>query len=96
MNAILPSRGQSIRVGIHDMEKETFAFNHAESDPQHHDIRTEGLSNDERQWLNDIDQKEANRIYHKVDKRLVPMLALLYLISNLDRVSSLRLLRHIG
>ncbi|KXT09413.1 hypothetical protein AC579_8437 [Pseudocercospora musae] len=46
-----------------------------------------GLTEDERNWLNNIDLKEASRIYHKVDLRLVPMLALLYLIAHLDRAN---------
>jgi hypothetical protein len=48
--------------------------------------RVKGLSEDDRQWLSSIDAKEGDRIYHKVDRRLVPMLALLYLIAHLDRV----------
>ena len=51
-----------------------------------------GLTEDERNWLNNIDPKEASRIYHKVDLRLVPMLALLYLIAHLDRVCNHRML----
>lgn len=35
-----------------------------------------GLSEDDREWLAHIDAKEQDRIYHKVDRRLVPMLAL--------------------
>lgn len=35
-----------------------------------------GLSEQDRQWLDSMDTKEQNRIYHKVDRRLVPMLAL--------------------
>ena len=46
-----------------------------------------GLSADDRVWLANIEPKEQNRIYHKVDKRVVPMLALLYLIAHLDRAN---------
>lgn len=35
-----------------------------------------GLSEDDREWLAQIDAREQNRIYHKVDRRLAPMLAL--------------------
>lgn len=46
-----------------------------------------GITDEERQWLSNIDTKEQDRIYHKVDRRLVPMLALLYLIAHLDRAN---------
>lgn len=46
-----------------------------------------GITEEERQWLANIDTKEQDRIYHKVDRRLVPMLALLYLIAHLDRAN---------
>lgn len=49
-----------------------------------------GLSDGQVRWLSEVSPKEADRIYHKVDKRLVPMLALLYLIAHLDRVSNER------
>jgi hypothetical protein len=45
------------------------------------------VTDEERAWLANIDPKEQNRIYHKVDRRLVPMLALLYLIAHLDRAN---------
>lgn len=48
---------------------------------------TKGITDEERQWLANIDTKEQDRIYHKVDRRLVPMLALLYLIAHLDRAN---------
>ncbi|USW55778.1 Putative major facilitator superfamily, MFS transporter superfamily [Septoria linicola] len=65
-------------------EKEIGYVDHLEKGPQ---IKTKGLTDEERQWLSNIDPKEANRIYHKVDRRLVPMLALLYLIAHLDRAN---------
>lgn len=46
-----------------------------------------GLSAEDSEWLASIPLKEQNRIFRKVDKRLVPMLALLYLISHLDRAN---------
>lgn len=45
------------------------------------------VTDEERAWLASIDTKEQDRIYHKVDRRLVPMLALLYLIAHLDRAN---------
>lgn len=46
-----------------------------------------GLSHDDSEWLRHLPEKEKRGIFHKVDKRLVPMLALLYLIAHLDRAS---------
>ena len=45
------------------------------------------LSEDDRAWLDSVDAKVQRRIYNKVDVRLVPMLALLYLIAHLDRAN---------
>ncbi|KAK3616692.1 hypothetical protein LTR56_025795 [Elasticomyces elasticus] len=46
-----------------------------------------GLSADDAEWLDSIPLQEQRRIFHKVDRRLVPMLALLYLIAHLDRAN---------
>lgn len=46
-----------------------------------------GLSEEDADWLADVSPEEQRRIFHKVDIRLVPMLALLYLIAHLDRAS---------
>lgn len=46
-----------------------------------------GLSSDEADFLLSLSEKEKSQIYHKVDRRLVPMLALLYLIAHLDRAN---------
>lgn len=35
-----------------------------------------GMTAEDAAWLDSIPQKEQDRIYHKVDVRLVPMLAL--------------------
>lgn len=79
------------------MEKEDIsAIDYKESSSPHptetQDLPTpraiKGLSDGQVRWLSEVSPKEADRIYHKVDKRLVPMLALLYLIAHLDRVSS--------
>ena len=39
-----------------------------------------GLTAEDVDFLNNMPAREQARIYHKVDRRLVPMLALLYLI----------------
>lgn len=44
-----------------------------------------GLTLDDAEFLYSIDKAEQKKIYHKVDWRLCPMLAVLYLISHLDR-----------
>ncbi|GAB7364040.1 hypothetical protein MBLNU230_g4597t1 [Neophaeotheca triangularis] len=46
-----------------------------------------GLSVEDAEFLHSIDGKAADRIFKKVDVRLVPMLALLYLISHIDRAN---------
>lgn len=46
-----------------------------------------GLTEEDAQFLHDMPLKEQSRIYHKVDIRLVPMLALLYLVAHLDRAN---------
>ena len=44
-----------------------------------------GLSQEDAEFLYAIDKTEQNKIFRKVDWRLCPMLAVLYLISHLDR-----------
>lgn len=39
-----------------------------------------GMTAEDVEFLNNMPAREQARIYHKVDRRLVPMLALLYLI----------------
>lgn len=46
-----------------------------------------GLTAEEADFLLSLSEKEKSQIYRKVDYRLVPMLALLYLISHLDRAN---------
>ena len=46
-----------------------------------------GMSEEDASWLAELPVGEQRRIFHKVDVRLVPMLALLYLIAHLDRAS---------
>ena len=49
-----------------------------------------GLTQDDAEFLYswDSDPKRQAKVFHKVDWRLCPMLALLYLISHLDRYGS--------
>ncbi|KAM0455038.1 hypothetical protein ACHAPV_007925 [Trichoderma viride] len=46
-----------------------------------------GLSEDDAAFYNSITQDQRKRIIRKVDLRLVPMLAILYLVSQLDRAN---------
>jgi hypothetical protein len=46
-----------------------------------------GLTSDEADFLLNLSEKEKSQIYRKVDYRVVPMLALLYLVSHLDRAN---------
>jgi hypothetical protein len=43
-----------------------------------------GMTAEDVEWLNSIPPREQARIYHKIDRRLVPMLALLYLIGKYE------------
>lgn len=54
--------------------------------PDHlHAYLRSGLSIEDAQFLHDMPKEEEDKIFHKVDWRLCPMLAVLYLISHLDR-----------
>ena len=44
-----------------------------------------GLSQDDIVFMESIPKKEQDRIFRKVDWRLVPLLSILYLLSHLDR-----------
>lgn len=46
-----------------------------------------GLSPDDARFLADFTPAQERRVFRKVDFRVVPMLALLYLISHLDRAN---------
>jgi hypothetical protein len=56
-----------------------------------HTALRSGLSVEDAEWLTEVSPQEQRKIYHKVDRRLVPMLALLYLIAHLDRASKFNL-----
>lgn len=56
--------------------------------PEHlHEAMKAGLSREDAEFLHSIDKAEQKKIFHKVDWRLCPMLAVLYLISHLDRAN---------
>ena len=86
-HAQYPTEGDS-SSSLHD-EKRADAVEYAEKavhDPN--SSKASGpLSDDDRAWLANVDIKTQSKIYHKVDVRLVPMLAILYLIAHLDRAS---------
>jgi hypothetical protein len=44
-----------------------------------------GLSEEDAEFMHNIPAAQQDKIFHKVDWRLCPMLAVLYLISHLDR-----------
>ncbi|KAM5350738.1 hypothetical protein ACJ41O_007243 [Fusarium nematophilum] len=50
-------------------------------------IRVLGLSTEDAEFYNNTTAEQRKRIIRKVDVRLVPMLAVLYLISHLDRAN---------
>ena len=54
-------------------------------------IRVLGLSDDDAEFYNSVTEEKRKQITHKVDIRLLPMLAILYLISHLDRKSFVEL-----
>lgn len=53
-----------------------------------HSYLRAGLSHEDAQFMHDIPKSEQDKIFHKVDWRLCPMLAVLYLISHLDRYAT--------
>ncbi|KAJ5022092.1 major facilitator superfamily domain-containing protein [Bipolaris maydis] len=56
--------------------------------PDHlHQAMRAGLSQEDAEFLYSVDKAEQKKIFHKVDWRLCPMLAVLYLISHLDRAN---------
>jgi hypothetical protein len=70
---------------IEDRDRESVASLDKEKEAQAtlHQIKP-GMTAEDVEWLNSITPREQARIYHKVDRRLVPMLALLYLIGELE------------
>lgn len=66
-----------------DAGPEKFAWASAPTHLQ--DAMKAGLTQDDAEFLYSIDKTEQKKIFNKVDWRLCPMLAVLYLISHLDR-----------
>jgi hypothetical protein len=59
---------------------------HWAASPYHlQDFMKAGLNQEDAEYLYSIDKAEQDKIFHKVDWRLCPILAVLYLISHLDR-----------
>ena len=50
-------------------------------------FRVLGLTDDDAAFYNNFSQERRKRVMRKVDMRLVPMLAVLYLVSHLDRAN---------
>ncbi len=50
-------------------------------------FRVLGLTDEDAEFYNGFSQERRKRILRKVDRRLVPMLAILYLVSHLDRAN---------
>lgn len=63
---------------IEDKDRDSVSLD-KEAQATLHQIKP-GMTAEDVEWLNSITPRERARIYHKVDRRLVPMLALLYLI----------------
>lgn len=68
---------------------ETISLEKQNSEPVKRTALRSGLSSEDAEWLADVSPEQQKKIYRKVDYRLVPMLALLYLIAHLDRASEL-------
>lgn len=69
---------------IEDKDRDSVSLE-KEAQTRIHQVKP-GLTAEDVEWLNSIPEREQARIYHKVDRRLVPMLALLYLIGKLEGV----------
>ncbi|KAJ8110811.1 hypothetical protein OPT61_g6440 [Boeremia exigua] len=73
-------------------EVETIEMNEKAPRVEHDDIEQSlraGISYDDAVYLHDFSQntKEHNKVFRKIDWRLMPMLMALYLIANLDRAN---------
>jgi len=67
-------------------ERHSVVYDEKVPTPDHlHVFMKAGLSPEDAQFMHDISPSEQDKIFHKVDWRLCPMLAILYLISHLDR-----------
>lgn len=55
---------------------------------------TSGLSQDDAEFVRDYQKADHDKVFRKVDWRLMPMLMSLYLIANIDRSVSIFLSLH--
>jgi len=70
---------------VEDVDRDSVSID-KEAQTTSHQIKP-GMTAEDAEWLASVPPQEQARIYHKVDRRLVPMLALLYLIAHLDRAN---------
>lgn len=67
-------------------ERHSVVYEEKLSAPEHlYTLLKAGLNQEDAQFMHDMPKSEQDKIFHKVDWRLCPMLAVLYLISHLDR-----------
>lgn len=67
-------------------ERHSVVYEEKVSTPEYlHRYMKAGLSEEDAEFMHNIPAGEQDKIFHKVDWRLCPMLAVLYLISHLDR-----------
>jgi hypothetical protein len=67
-------------------DRKSVVYDEKVSPPEHlHTLMRAGLSEEDAQFMHETSREEQDKIFHKVDWRLCPMLAILYLISHLDR-----------
>ena len=91
---------QSMQAGHHDdadkdvndlvMKEAKVDYKHIEdgaASNKYDEALQAGLSPDDARFLADFTPPQERRVFRKVDLRVVPMLALLYLISHLDRAN---------
>ncbi|KAJ5398544.1 hypothetical protein N7465_009033 [Penicillium sp. CMV-2018d] len=51
------------------------------------DFRVVGLTADDADFYNNYSEEKRKKVFHKVDRRLIPMLAVLYLMCHIDRAN---------
>lgn len=85
-----PNDGADEHVNDLVMKEVKVDFKHIEdglSSKKYDEALQAGLSQDDARFLADFTSTQERRVFRKVDFRVVPMLALLYLISHLDRAN---------
>uniref|UniRef100_L2FJI7 Major facilitator superfamily transporter n=1 Tax=Colletotrichum fructicola (strain Nara gc5) TaxID=1213859 RepID=L2FJI7_COLFN len=87
MNALRSSLEKSEVEAVHHRPS---GETHLEKVPEAIEIgpyRVFGLSTEDADFYNNYPEESRKKVFHKVDKRLIPMLALLYLICHIDRAN---------